>query len=302
METQNLGIDIGRGYVKAYSEYEGSTKECLFKSIIGLGRSMDTKEYINPIHIEYNKINYFIGELAEKEGYNSIQNLRDDKTTETVDVLIAAVLSQIAISEKVKIVLGVPNKLFNKKTMNEIKEFYKGKIYNVKDKINGSYKKVSIVDVIIFREGDASLLFHTKDRDRITKDIGMVTMGFRTCEFSYFDENMRFNDKLSKTKELGNKNALEFVQKRLSENNVMRELSEIDSSDKYDDLKEMAYNILRENLENEIESTWIHSDKEMDIFISGGTPLNFKKLSYELIDNPQMAVAKGLFLVGEELL
>lgn len=300
MEVQILGFDIGRGYFKGYTEYNNTVNECLFKSIVGLGRFMDTSEYKEPIDIEYNGIEYFIGELAEKEGDNPVHNLRDDKVSETVDQLVAAGLSKLAMSDRVKIVMGVPNKLFNKVNRDKIKEFYKGKRYTVKDKTNNSYKKVIVEDIEIFREGDASLLWYTKDRNTMNKPFGMVTVGFRTTEFSYFDEDFRFNDKLSKTKELGNKTALEFVQRKLAEENTMRELSEIDSSDKYDNLKNVAYNMLRESVENEIENAWINSS-EMEIKVAGGTPQHFKKLNYEIIPDPQMATAKGLFYVGEEL-
>ena len=300
MEVQIIGGDIGRGFVKAYTEYNGMKSGCLFKSIVALGRFMDTSEYKDPIYIEHTNVEYFVGELGEKEGDNPVHNLRDDKTSETVNILIAAILNKLAISDKVKLVLGVPNKLFNKKTMNEVKEAYKGKRYTIKDKLTGAYKKITLEEVTIFREGDASLLWYTKDRESMNKPFGMVTVGFRTTEFSYYDEGFRFNDKHSKTKELGNKTALEFVQRKLAEKGVMRELSEIDSSDKYDDLKAVAYNILRESIENEIENTWINTS-EMDIRIAGGTPLNLKKISYEIIDDPQMATAKGLFLIGEEV-
>ena len=45
----------------------------------------------------------------------------------------------------------------------------------------------------------------------------MVTVGFRTTEFTYFDKGMKFNDKKSKSLELGNKTALEYVQRELND-------------------------------------------------------------------------------------
>ena len=35
---QIIGLDIGRGYVKAYSEFNNNKKECIFKSITSDGR------------------------------------------------------------------------------------------------------------------------------------------------------------------------------------------------------------------------------------------------------------------------
>jgi hypothetical protein len=45
MEVQFIGADLGRGYVKGYTEFNGSVKQCLFKSVIGDGRSMDYSKY-----------------------------------------------------------------------------------------------------------------------------------------------------------------------------------------------------------------------------------------------------------------
>ncbi len=34
-ETQLIGMDIGRGYVKAYSEVDDNVKKTIFKSVYG---------------------------------------------------------------------------------------------------------------------------------------------------------------------------------------------------------------------------------------------------------------------------
>ena len=69
-KIQHIGIDIGRGYVKAYSEFDGNTYSCKFKSVRGLGKKIDFTEYEKPIFIEVDKQQFFIGDLAEKEGYS----------------------------------------------------------------------------------------------------------------------------------------------------------------------------------------------------------------------------------------
>ena len=49
VEEQIIGMDIGRGCVKAQSEFDGETYSCMFKSIIGLGRKLDFDKYDDPI-------------------------------------------------------------------------------------------------------------------------------------------------------------------------------------------------------------------------------------------------------------
>ena len=299
---QRIGLDIGSGYVKGYSEYNGQVYECLFKSIAGLGRSIDTSKYENPIYIEFQDRELFIGELAELEADSPAQNLKDDKTTLVVKRLIAAALEQLAISDKVKIMLGVPNKMFKKIEREKIQKAYKAKRFVVKNKLTGATKSITIEDIDIFREADAALLWHTRTREQLDKPFGMVTVGFRTTELAYYNEEFIYNDKKSKTKELGNKDALEYIQRKLDDDKgIMRELSEIDSSNNYDDYKQIAYENLSERVDIEIENAWVNLD-EMEIKIGGGTALKLDNLNFEVIEDAQMATAKGLWYIAEEIM
>ena len=113
----------------------------------------------------------------------------------------------------------------------------------------------------------------------------MVNIGFRTTELSYFDKGFKFNDKLSTTIESGNQNALKIVQKRLVDIGITKSLPEMTS----DDTNEI------------IEETW-NNLGEMEIFVSGGTALNLKlNAKYKVVDDSQMATAKGLYEVGVKL-
>ena len=101
--AQIIGLDIGRGYSKGYSEINGLVKECMFKSIIGEGRALNFADYEAPIMINFKNEDWFIGLLAEQESQTPIRNSKDSKTTETVQTLIAAALSQLAVEEEVKV-------------------------------------------------------------------------------------------------------------------------------------------------------------------------------------------------------
>lgn len=299
-EIQIIGLDIGRGYVKAYSEFENMTKECIFKSVVGLGRSMNFEKFEDPIYLEVNQEDYFAGLLAEKESDNIIQNLKDDKTTSVVKKLMYAALNKVAVCENVSIVLGVPNKLFRKSVLLEVQKEYKDTSIKIKDKISGAYKNINIKNITIFREADAALMWNIRNDSNFVNDLCMVTVGFRTTEICTYDKNLNFKDKLSKTIELGNKTSLEYVQRRLKDDDIMKELSEIDSSDRYYDYKKIAYNNLAEKISQEIEGLLVNL-KEYDVFIGGGTALNMQFNDYEVIQDAQMATAKGLFMTGKKL-
>ena len=163
--VQIIGLDIGRGYVKGYTEINEEKKECLFKSVIGEGRNIEFSLYKDPIMIQFENEDWFIGLLAEKESQTVIRNSKDSKTTHTVKVLMAAALNELAIEDNVKIMLGVPYKSFRRSVLNDVIEEYKGSVIEVKDKINGGTKKVKIVDINIYREGDAALYWELRDKE-----------------------------------------------------------------------------------------------------------------------------------------
>ncbi len=54
---------------------------------------------------------------------------------------MAITFSKITVAKEVKIMMGVPYKIFNAETLNAIIEKYKGKVFKVEDKINGGLKK-----------------------------------------------------------------------------------------------------------------------------------------------------------------
>lgn len=302
MDTQIIGLDIGRGYVKGYSLYNDKEYSCLFKSVYGDGRNISLEDYKkNPIYIELDGNEYFVGDLSEKESMKCIRNAGDSKVSPVVRILISAALSEIAVSDSVSLILGVPYKIFKKSTLKEVEKEYRDSTIVVKNKINNSVKTIKIENVNIFREADSALIYAMGNRINENNPVGMVNIGFRTTELSYFDKGFKFNDKLSTTIESGNQNALKIVQKRLVDIGITKSLPEIDTADDYPELKELAYKLTSDDTNEIIEETW-NNLGEMEIFVSGGTALNLKlNTKYKVVDDSQMATAKGLYEVGVKL-
>ena len=302
MDTQIIGLDIGRGYVKGYSLYNDKEYSCLFKSVYGDGRNISLEDYKkNPIYIELDGNEYFVGDLSEKESMKCIRNAGDSKVSPVVRILISAALSEIAVSDSVSLILGVPYKIFKKSTLKEVEKEYRDSTIVVKNKINNSVKTIKIENVNIFREADSALIYAMGNRINENNPVGMVNIGFRTTELSYFDKGFKFNEKLSTTIESGNQNALKIVQKRLVDIGITKSLPEIDTADDYPELKELAYKLTSDDTNEIIEETW-NNLGEMEIFVSGGTALNLKlNAKYKVVDDSQMATAKGLYEVGVKL-
>lgn len=302
---QNLGVDIGRGYVKVCTIRNGKPSEVLFKSIVGDGRTdnIDFDKYTDPICIKLEGKTYFVGEMSEKESYSPIRNNSDSKTSKTVEILLCAALMKMAVDDEVSIVLGVPNRSYNKRILREVIDKYQGKKYEIVDAINNSTKYVTIKNITIFREADAAFI-GLKNKgivDDSKSPVGLVNIGFTTSEFAYFDKGGRFIDSLSNTLEYGNKDALGIVKDQLKHKNITKETFQIDSSDDYDDMKEVAYDIMSEKMNQYITDIWKNID-EMDIRVTGGTSKMLQlDRRYKVIDNPQMATCEGLYDICAEL-
>lgn len=115
-------------------------------------------------------------------------------------------------------------------------------------------------------------------------------------EISFYDNNLKYNDKKSKSEELGNKTVLEYVKTY----HPKRSLEEIDSSNRYDDLKKEGYLNLSESIEQNVESFLVNMD-EINLYACGGV-INNLSLSDSFIkaEDPQMITAKGLYLVATQ--
>ena len=279
---QYIGMDIGRGFVKIFTVINNKPKEFVFKSIVGDGRTedIDFDKYEAPICIGYESKKYFVGELS------------------------VTGLLQAAVEDNVSIMLGVPNKSFRKSEMYKVINKYQGKTFEIQDAINNTTKRITVNNINIFREADAALmgLRYKGLIDNEHNHVGLVSVGFNTSEFSYFERGGRFRDSLSSTLEYGNKDALKIVRDRLMKKNLSKETFEIDfdTEPATEEMKESAYELMSEKLNQYISDIWKNTD-EMDIRIAGGTSmrLNFDN-KYKMIENPQMATAEGLYYICSE--
>lgn len=299
---QLLAIDVGRGYVKYYSEYNGKSYKGIFKSIIGESRPLNFEDYTDPIYIKCNDEEYFVGILAELESHQSVRNSGDSKTSLTVQILINAVLSKVAMTDKVKIVLGCPNNMYKKSVLMDVIATYQDKTIVVKDMISNSLKSVTIVQIDIFKEADAIMVNETNGEPNVDIDMAFISVGFRTTELSYYSKG-QYIDKYSKTIPFGNQTILSTVQEKLKDRGITHDLNYIDSNQgDYDDLKERAYILSSEVLTQKIEEIIPNGFSETQIMVGGGTALKIDlDKRFTLVKDPQFSVALGLYKVATML-
>lgn len=300
-EVQIIALDIGRRNCKVYSIYKGKEYKVLFSSVISDGRHIQFDKYDDPIFINVDNANYFVGNLAEKEGYTVTRNSSDSKISLTVKILIHAAILKVAKAPNVRLMLGVPSNQYRKSVLLKVIECYKDKYYTVRDNITNEFKTVYIEDVDIYREADA-ICIDVLNGDANGKDILFVSVGFKTTECSYYDKYGNYVDRYSTTIFYGHKDMLAYVQNKLRADGTVVDVIDIDSNvGDYDILKSEAYELASETLVQKLEEIVPNLDN-VDVVLSGGT---IKHLTlderFNVTNDPMMNVSKGLFKVGEML-
>lgn len=299
---QNISCDVGRGYTKYYTEYNGKIYKGMFKSIIGESRPLNYDDYEEPISIECDGEGYFIGYLAELESHQSVRNSGDSKTSLTVQILINAILSKCAMTDTVNIMLGCPNNMYKKSELLKVINCYQGKQITVKDKIKNNIKVITINAIELFREADAVMMATTNGEPDEDIDMAFISIGFRSTETSYYSKG-QYVDKYSKTIPFGNQTVLSVVQEKLKDRGIIHDLNYIDSNvGDYDELKDKAYKLSQEVLTQKIEEIIKNQFSETRILVAGGTALRMElDPRFELVEDAQFSVAIGLFRVAEIL-
>ena len=295
-EKQLIGIDIGRGYVKYHSKFKNEEISGKFNAVLGTGRGgINYELWKDGIALEVDGNLMFFGELAIKESITQTNNIKDEKDTFVSEMLLVAALSRSAKTKNVKILMGVPNRLFHKKTRETIINKYKGKTYKIKDDITEDVKEVYIADIDIMREADAALIYLQRGKVN-TKPVGLISIGFRTTEFSYYEPKFRFIDRNSTSVGIGARDVLEEAKKELEKDRIYKTLSELDITNDYDNKKVIGYNLVTNKIEQEIDSLWVNIAEMEKIYLCGGTSCNvdLDNSIFLKVDDPQMATAKGL--------
>ena len=299
-KIQNIACDIGRGYTKYYSEFNGRIYKGMFKSIIGESRPLNYDDYTDPISIEVNGNGYFCGGLAELESHQAVRNSGDSKVSLTVQILISAILSRCAMTDNINIMLGCPNNMYKKSELMKVIDTYQDKKLTIKDKVSNTIKVVTINAIEIFKEADAVMMASTNGEPSEDTDMAFISVGFRSTEISYYSKG-QYIDKYSKTIPFGNQTILSTVQGQLKDRGIIHDLNYIDSNvGDYDDLKASAYALSQEVLTQKIEEIIKNQFSETKIIVAGGTALRMElDPRFELYEDAQFAVAIGLFKVAE---
>ena len=224
-----VGIDIGFGFTKATNGRE----VVVFKSIFGEAPEIQFREQLletgsadDHLHLEIDGKPCFIGELAERQ--SNVRSFTLDQNqfvSGFTRIMALAALSRLAgKGEPVKVVTGLPISYY-RRHREEVSRLLTGKhTIQVMDRTGNAREMtptVSQVRVIPQPFGSLfnlilSSLAEVADKRFVQSKIGVIDVGFRTCDFTVADRT-RYSERGSRTTEHGIAQAFTIIASRLRE-------------------------------------------------------------------------------------
>jgi len=289
-----LGIDKGTAFTK-------NNKGEIFKSVLRREKINEIDLNNSLIHVGWEGENYIVGENGQYE-----TNL-DKAHHSNTDILVCTSIAMQSSEQvtKAKIVLGVPIAEY-KKQKEMLKNRFKGKSFQIS--INGISKIIVFEEVEVFPEGAGA--FYTADvLDAIVIDIGGLSVdvcSFQNGGLNHFETYEQGTFRL-------NAEIAGYLNNRFS-----TKLRQWDIEMIMD--KGLSVDGQRVNIESAYELEKFHTEKIINdikldfdlktvpnVLIAGGGGARLYKHIKEqishakLIDDPQLANAKGFAKVGEKL-
>ena len=289
-----LGIDVGFGFTKATNGKEF----IIFKSLFGEAREIQFQMNIGEsslsdnLHVTIGDQSYFVGDYAEKQS-NVTQFTLHQESLLTDFTSILALTAAGSITEKylpIRVVTGLPIG-YLKQYHQQFAKILTGQhdiTYHNPDGTEFS-RKINIDKVLIIPQPLGSIFNLLMDdcgkivnKELTRQKVGVVDIGFRTTDFSVFDQ-LRYVERGSTTTDTGISKSLGVISKKLSEEcDVNVEVYRLYNAMKtgFIKIRGKEYNISKlidqvfshsaRTIANDVERLWAN-DWDMDtIILTGG--------------------------------
>lgn len=315
-----LGIDIGFGFTKATS----GKQNLIFKSVLGESTDIQFREEMlvadpageEHLQVEVDGKSYFIGELAERQS-----NVRFFTLDQAQFIgKFAKVLALTAAARMVKgfvpinLVTGLPIGSY-RKHKDELARLLLGEHKVVLIDADGKReeKSISINKVRVIPQPFGSLfnvmlndLGELGDKRLVRDKIGLIDVGFRTCDYTISDK-MRYSERGSRTTDSGIARAFNVIATKLREKSginieLYRLYDAIDEGrikirGKVYELKpqtDQVFSQLATAVANEVDRLWV-DDWDIDtMIITGGGGAVLGRYLKPLLNGEVMELDPGI--------
>ena len=290
-----IGIDIGFGFTKATN----GRRSVIFKSIFGETSDIQYREQLlggprseEYLHVDIGDNGYFVGELAERQSNTRSFTLDQDQFIASfAHIMGCTAMSQLAErNQPVRVITGLPISYF-RRHREEISKKLTGRhdvrVYDANGKHNDTVINVTHVRAVPQPFGT---LFHhmlndlaeVSDKRFVQQKIGIIDVGFRTCDFTISDKT-RYSERGSQTTDSGIAKAFAVIAAKLREQTGINielyrlydavERGNIKIRGKSIELKPLVdetFRRLASSIASEAERLWV-DDWDIDLMlISGG--------------------------------
>ena len=290
-----LGIDIGFGFTKASNGKES----LIFKSVLGEATDIQFREPVlgemageEDLQVEVDGKSYFVGELAERQ--SNVRFFTLDQTqfiSQFAKTLaLAAAARLVGNFLPVNLVTGLPIGYYrdHKESLAKVLQG-EHKVAFTDAAGKRQEKTITINKVRVIPQPFGSMfnlmlndLGEIADRRLVKEKIGIIDVGFRTCDYTIADQ-MRYSERGSRTTDSGIARAFNVIAGKLREkSNVNIELYRLYSAvekgaikirgKEYDlrELTEQVFAQLATTVANEVDRLWV-DDWDIDaMVITGG--------------------------------
>lgn len=290
-----IGIDIGFGFTKAVKERDN----IIFKSILGEAAEiqytealLDEAEVDEFLHLEIDGAAHFVGELAERQSNVRFFTLDQGQfVSRFAKPLALTALGRLSSSHvPINLVTGLPIGHY-RQHKNDFAKMLTGKHTVTIISRDGSReeKSININKVMVVPQPFGSL-FDTmltdegklKDKRFLQEKIGVIDIGFRTCDYTVSDK-MRYSERGSRTTESGIARGFNIIASKLREKSGVNvelyrlyeavEKGSIKIRGQEFDLKSLTEQVFKQlatTIANEVDRLWA-DDWDMDaMIITGG--------------------------------
>lgn len=192
-----IAVDAGRSYVKTIV----GNQRFVFPSKVSKARKRAFVQTLpEDMELRYLGKEYFIGQLAEREGSFTRQMMTESKVnTETLLLILTALFKAGAVGD-VNIVTGVPINMYKEDERTRLRAKLEGEHEVI---LNGTYRKIHIRKAAITIEGGAAYWIHKR-----MGTVRIVDPGARTTNYATFKDGV-FIDRESGTISKGWENVRE---------------------------------------------------------------------------------------------
>lgn len=329
--TQNIGIDLGLGFVKTT---DGRT-DYIFPSVVGAGQELTFQseltsftEPVDNLAITVAGKKYFIGELAIRQSEILSRSLSDNHAQEkNTKIILLAVLALYCEGDRgdFNVITGLPPGFYlaNKDDLAALIQGTHQVVFNM-DGIDR--KKTITVSKVKIIPQPMGTLFHQifdargaiRDKELARSKVGIIDIGYRTTDFVLVDK-LEYIDKLSITKTTAMSNVYGIISDYLHrEFHMFKEDFDIEGIIRKGELKldgevhslaaikkeaaeELAFKIL-----TELNSIWDKRTLDTILLSGGGGAALADYLLPELktavpAENPQTANVRGYLKLGQKV-